>query len=82
MKFIFLKEADTVLIGLHGLFDFKKLNLTWLAAATLVQLIMTEADIECGYSNSKANLRARGINTNCKIITFSHLSSTNVSVGK
>ena len=80
MKFIFLKEADTVLIGLHGLFDFKKLNFTWLAAATLVQLIMTEADIECGYS--KANLRARGINTNCKIVTFSHLSSTNVSVGK
>ena len=80
MKFIFLKEADTVLIGLHGLFDFKKPNFTWLAAATLVPLIMTEADIECEYS--KANLRARGINTNCKIITFSHLSSTSVSVGK
>ena len=36
---------------------------------------MTETDIECGHT--KATPHARGVNKSCKIITFSHLNSTN-----
>ena len=36
---------------------------------------MTETDIECGHT--KTTLRARGVNKSRKIITFSHLNSTN-----
>ena len=36
---------------------------------------MTETDIECG--NTKTALYARGVNKGCKIITFSHLNSSN-----
>ena len=38
---------------------------------------MTETDVECGHT--KANLHARGVNKSRKIMTFSHLSSTNVN---
>ena len=38
---------------------------------------MGETDIECGHS--KATLHASGVNRSCKIITFSHLNSTNVN---
>ena len=37
---------------------------------------MTETDIECGHT--KTTLHARGVNRSRKIITFSHLNSTNV----
>ena len=56
--------------------DFKKPSFTWLVAAILVQLIMTETDIECGHT--KTILHARGVNKSRKIITFSHLNSTNI----
>ena len=36
---------------------------------------MTETDIECGHT--KTTLYARGVNKSCKIITFSHLNSSN-----
>ena len=36
---------------------------------------MTETDIECGHT--KTTLHARGVNKSRKIITFSHLDSTN-----
>ena len=36
---------------------------------------MAETDIECGHT--KTTLHACGINKSCKIITFSHLNSTN-----
>ena len=36
---------------------------------------MTETDIECGHT--KATLYARGVNKSCKMITFSHLKSSN-----
>ena len=36
---------------------------------------MTETDIECGHT--KTTLHAGGVNTSGKIITFSHLNSTN-----
>ena len=35
---------------------------------------MTETDIECG--NTKTALYARGVNKGCKMITFSHLNSS------
>ena len=38
---------------------------------------MTETDIE--YGHTKTILHARGVNRSCKIITFSHLDSTNVN---
>ena len=38
---------------------------------------MTETDIECGYT--KKNLHARGVSKSRKIITLSHLNSTNVN---
>ena len=38
---------------------------------------MTETDIECGHA--KTTLHARGVNRSRKIITFSHLNSTNVN---
>ena len=34
---------------------------------------MTETDIECGHT--KTALYARGVNKDCKMITFSHLNS-------
>ena len=37
---------------------------------------MTETDIECGHT--KTTLHARGVNRSRKIISFSHLNSTNV----
>ena len=36
---------------------------------------MAETDIECGHT--KTTLHARGVNKSRKIITFSHLNSTN-----
>ena len=36
---------------------------------------MTETDIECGHT--KTTLYARGVNKSCKMITFSHLNSSN-----
>ena len=36
---------------------------------------MTETDIECGHT--KTTLHARGVNKSCKMITFSHLNSSN-----
>ena len=36
---------------------------------------MTESDIECGHT--KTTLHARGANKSHKIITFSHLNSSN-----
>ena len=36
---------------------------------------MTETDIECGHT--KKALYARGVNKGCKMITFSHLNSSN-----
>ena len=36
---------------------------------------MTETDIECGHT--EATLYARGVNKSCKMITFSHLNSSN-----
>ena len=41
---------------------------------------MTEADIERGHT--KRTLYARGVNKSCKMITFSHLNSSNFNVGK
>ena len=38
---------------------------------------MTETDIECGHT--KTTLYARGVNKSCKMITFSHLNSSNFS---
>ena len=38
---------------------------------------MTETDIECGHT--KTTLHARGVNKSCKMITFSHLNSSNFS---
>ena len=38
---------------------------------------MTETDIECGHT--KTTLHACGTNTSRKIITLSHLNSTNVN---
>ena len=38
---------------------------------------MAETDIECGLT--KTTLHARGVNRSRKIITFSHLNSTNVN---
>ena len=38
---------------------------------------MAETDIECGHT--KTTLHARGVNRSHKIITFSHLNSTNVN---
>ena len=38
---------------------------------------MTETDIECGHT--KITLYARGVNKSCKMITFSHLNSSNFS---
>ena len=38
---------------------------------------MTETDTECGHT--KTILHARGVNRSRKIITFSHLNSTNVN---
>ena len=35
---------------------------------------MTETDIECGHT--KTALYARGVNKGCKMITFSHLKSS------
>ena len=35
---------------------------------------MTETDIECGHT--KKALYARGVNKGCKMITFSHLNSS------
>ena len=35
---------------------------------------MKETDIECGHI--KTTLHARGVNSSCKIIAFSHLSCT------
>ena len=35
---------------------------------------MTETDIECGHT--KTALYARGVNKGCKMITFSHLNSS------
>ena len=37
--------------------------------------MVTETDIECGHT--KTTLHARGIDKSCKIITFSHLNSSN-----
>ena len=39
---------------------------------------MAETDIECGHITT--TLHTRGINRSDKIITFSHLNSTNVNV--
>ena len=39
---------------------------------------MTETDIEC--EHTKTTLHARGVNRSHKIITFSHLNSTNINV--
>ena len=39
---------------------------------------MTETDIECGHT--KITLHARGVHRSRKIITFSHLNSTNANV--
>ena len=36
---------------------------------------MTETDTECGHT--KTTLYARGVNKTCKMITFSHLNSSN-----
>ena len=36
---------------------------------------MAEIDIECGYT--KTTLYALGINKSCKMVTFSHLNSSN-----
>ena len=36
---------------------------------------MTETDIECGHTET--TLYARGVNKSCKMITFSHLNSSN-----
>ena len=38
---------------------------------------MTETDIECGHT--KTTLYARGVNKSYKMITFSHLNSSNFS---
>ena len=38
---------------------------------------MTETDIECGHT--KTTLYARDVNKSCKMITFSHLNSSNFS---
>ena len=46
---------------------------TWLVAAIMVSLIMTETDIGCGHT--KTTLHARGVNTSRKIFTFSQLNS-------
>ena len=75
--------ADTALVFLNEnvqiqqkfTFDFKKPSFTWLVAAILVQLIMTETDIECGHA--KATLYVRGVNKSCKMITFSHINFSN-----
>ena len=50
---------------------------TWLVAAILVYLIMTETDKECGHT--KATLYARDVNKSCKMVTFSHLNFSNFS---
>ena len=67
----------TVQIQQKFTFDFKKLSFSWLVAAILVQLSMAETGIESGHT--KTALHAGGINKSCKIITFSHLNSTNVN---
>ena len=36
---------------------------------------MAETDIECGHT--KRTLYARGVNKSCKMITFSHVKSSN-----
>ena len=36
---------------------------------------MKETNIECGHA--KTTLHVRGVNKNCKMITFSHLNSNN-----
>ena len=36
---------------------------------------MTETDIECGHT--KTTLYAHGVKKSCKMITFSHLNSSN-----
>ena len=36
---------------------------------------MAETDIECGHN--KGTLYARDVNKSCKMITFSHLNSSN-----
>ena len=36
---------------------------------------MTETDIECGHT--KTTLYVRDVNKSCKIITYSHLNSSN-----
>ena len=41
---------------------------------------MAEIDIECGHT--KTTLYARGINKSCKMVTFSHLNSSNFNVKK
>ena len=38
---------------------------------------MTETDVECGHT--KTTLHGRGVTKSHKIITFSHLNSTNVN---
>ena len=40
---------------------------------------MTETDIECGHT--KTTLNTRGVNRSRKIVTFSHLNSTEVNTG-
>ena len=39
---------------------------------------MAETDIECGHT--KTALYARGVNKGCKMITFSHLNSSDFNV--
>ena len=55
-------------------FSKNSLSFTWLVAAILVYLIMTETDIECGHT--KTTLYACGVNKSRKIIAFPHLNST------
>ena len=69
--YFFLQDNVQILRNL--IFDLKKPNFTWLVAAILV-LIMTETDIECGHT--KTALYAHSLNKDCKMITFTHLNSS------
>ena len=59
----------------NSLFDVKNPSFTWLVAVILESLIMTETHIECGHT--KTTLYAHRVNKSCKLITFSHLDSSN-----
>ena len=72
INFFFITMAK---FSKNSLSNLQNPNFTWLVAAMLVELIMTETDIKFGHT--KTTLHARCVSKSHHIITFSHLSSTN-----